>query len=228
MESKLHKHLKSKAMNYLANKGYWIRSTEAPTPVGVIDAWGMTSMDFSTAAIEVKVSRSDYKSKSQKYKEFSAENIANFCYLLCPRGLITEEESPKWGILWYYEESDRLRLIRHPQYISMTDREKLAIMLHCLYSGVNDPDKRLNVDPLSHSLQQAREDRFTTEELELIKKDMNGLLDVDKMMRKVTVSQVPDERFVAMMAEDEREQKLREKIVKKIQALSDLLTKEEK
>jgi len=143
-KSDLHLQLQYKALNYLQNKQYWVRAIEMPTPVGIIDAWGISNVNnYETAAIEVKVSRNDYKSRSQKYKEFSAENIANYCYLLCPVGMINNNESLNWGILWYYEKSDRLRLVRKPTRFEMTDKAKLAVMIHFFYSGLNNPDKLL-------------------------------------------------------------------------------------
>jgi len=143
-KSDLHLQLQYKALNYLQNKQYWVKAIEMPTPDGIIDAWGISNVNnYETAAIEVKVSRNDYKSRSQKYKEFSAENIANYCYLLCPVGMINNNESLNWGILWYYEKSDRLRLVRKPTRFEMTDKAKLAVMIHFFYSGLNNPDKLL-------------------------------------------------------------------------------------
>lgn len=149
MISELHKRLQQKALNYLHDKQYWIKAMEMPTSVGIIDAWGISNSNrYETAGIEVKVSRNDYRSRSQIYKEFSAENIANYCYLLCPEGLIKEHESPNWGILWYYEGSDRLRLIREPTRFEMTDRAKLAVMIHSFWSGVNHPERLLSIKNL--------------------------------------------------------------------------------
>ena len=145
MKSELHSRLQTKALGYLQDKQYWIKAIEMPTPVGIIDAWGISNVNhFETAAIEVKVSRGDYHSRSQKYKEFSSENIANYCYLLCPEGLIKEHESPNWGILWYYEKSDRLRLVRKPTRFEMTDLDKIRVMMSFFYSGANNPEKLLN------------------------------------------------------------------------------------
>lgn len=144
MKSKLHSDLQIKALHYLRDKGYWIKAIEMPTPVGIIDAWGISNSSFpkyDTAAIEVKVSRGDYHSRSQKYKEFSSENIANYCYLLCPEGMITKEESPNWGILWYSEKTGRLRLIRKATRFEMTDLAKLHVMIHFFYSGINNVEK---------------------------------------------------------------------------------------
>src|SRR3990167_6087016 len=145
MKSKLHAELQTKALHYLRDKGYWIKAIEMPTSVGIIDAWGISNSSepkYETAAIEVKVSRSDYRSKSQQYKEFSSENIANYCYLLCPEGMITaEKDSPNWGILWYSEKTGRLRLIRKATRFEMTDYQKLGVMIHFFYSGINNVEK---------------------------------------------------------------------------------------
>lgn len=144
MKSLEHSRLQTKALGYLQDKQYWIKAIEMPTPVGVIDAWGISNVNhYEAAAIEVKVLRNDYKSRSQSYKEFSSVNIANYCFLLCPEGMIADHESPNWGILWYYEKSDRLRLIRKPTRFEMTDQAKLAVMLHFFYSGINHPEKLL-------------------------------------------------------------------------------------
>ena len=140
MKSELHSKLQTKALNYLQDKQYWMKDIEMPTAMGIIDAYGISnSKNYDTAAIEVKVSRNDYHSKSQKYKEFSAEHLANYCYLLCPEGLIKETESPKWGILWYYKKTGRLRLIRKAERFETTDRDKLHVIINCFYSGLNKP-----------------------------------------------------------------------------------------
>lgn len=142
MKSDLHSRLQTKALWYMQGKQYWTKAIEMPTPVGIIDAWGISNCrDYETCAIEVKVSRADYHSRSQKYKEFSAGHIANYCYLLCPAGLIKETESPKWGILYWNEKTNRLQLIRKPERFEMTDRDKLAVMIHFFYSGINNPEK---------------------------------------------------------------------------------------
>jgi hypothetical protein len=40
-----------------------------PTSIGIVDVWGISNANkFDTACIEVKVSRNDYRSKSQNIK----------------------------------------------------------------------------------------------------------------------------------------------------------------
>ena len=144
MKSKLHSELQTKALHYMRHKGYWIKAIEMPTPQGIIDAWGISNSStprYETMAIEVKVSRNDYKSRSQKYKEYHAGNIANYCFLLCPEGMITEKDSPNWGILWYSEKTGRLRRIRDATRYEMTDNDKLAVMINFFYSGRNNVEK---------------------------------------------------------------------------------------
>lgn len=147
MKSNLHQKLQYKGREYLLNKGYWVRAMEMSTSVGIIDVWGISNANnFETIAIEVKVSRNDYKSRSQKYKEFSARNIANYCYVLCPEFMVDKvNDSPKWGILWYSEKSDRLRLVREPERFEMTDRQKLAIVVHFFENRANNPDNLLDI-----------------------------------------------------------------------------------
>ena len=147
MKSDLHKKLQYKGCEYLLNKNYWIKTMEMPSPVGIIDVWGISNASFpryETMAIEVKVSRADYHSRSQKYKEFSASNIANYCYILCPEFMVGEvADSPKWGILWYSEKTGRLRLVRKPQRFEMTAEQKLAIMVNLFENRQNHPEKLL-------------------------------------------------------------------------------------
>ena len=148
MKSNLHQKLQYKGCEYLLNKNYWVRTTEMPTSVGIIDVWGISNANnFETIAIEVKVSRNDYRSRSQKYKEFSAENIANYCYILCPEFMVGEvNDSPKWGILWYNEKTNRLRLVRKPERFEMTERAKLAVMVNLFENRANKPDRLLTVE----------------------------------------------------------------------------------
>lgn len=147
MKSNLHTKLQHKACEYLLNKGFWIRTQEMPTSCGIIDVWGISNANnFETAAIEVKVSRSDYRSRSQKYKELTAENIANHCYILCPDWLVWNyNDSPKWGLLWYSEKTGRLQLVRKPERFEMTDRNKLAVMINLFENRLNHPDRLLQI-----------------------------------------------------------------------------------
>lgn len=70
--------------------------------------------------------------------------IANYCYILCPDYLMgMYYESPKWGVLWWSEKTNRLRLMRPATRFEMTDQAKLAIMLRLFHSGINKPDKLL-------------------------------------------------------------------------------------
>jgi len=142
--SDLHKHLQNKGREYLLNKQYWVRTVEMPTPAGIVDVWGINNANnLETACIEVKVSRGDYRSRSQKYKEFNVDRLANYCYLLCPEGLIGKHESLGWGILWYYKNSDRLRLMRKPTRLEQTERNKLQIMVRLFDNRANKPDNLL-------------------------------------------------------------------------------------
>ena len=51
MISDLHKKLQYKGGEYLLNKGFWIRTMEMPTPVGIIDVWGISNYGHETTAI---------------------------------------------------------------------------------------------------------------------------------------------------------------------------------
>lgn len=140
MKSELHSKLQDKAMNYLLAKSYWIKAVEMPTPVGIIDVWGLSrACDFATMAVEVKVSRNDFRSNSQKYKNQRPSHIANSCYILCPAELIKPEEvNEDWGLLWY-QEGKKLVNKKQARFVEMSDRQKLEILIYFLHSGVNNP-----------------------------------------------------------------------------------------
>ena len=140
MKSELHSKLQDKAINYLSAKSYWIKAKEMPTLGGIIDAWGLSrSQNFEVMAIEVKVSKNDFRSRSQKDKECYSGAIANQCYVLCPANLIQPEEvNPYWGLLWY-EEGKNLINKKRATFLEMTDRQKLEALIYFLSSGVNKP-----------------------------------------------------------------------------------------
>src|SRR3990167_6730505 len=104
--SDLHKELQVKAKYYLLNKGFWICGEEVPMPAGVCDAWGMSRADYlETMAIEVKVSRTDFRSRSHIFKENLPYPMGNFQYVLCQADLIQPHEiHEKWGLLWWNGE----------------------------------------------------------------------------------------------------------------------------
>lgn len=121
---------------------------EMPTSCGIIDVWGIKSGSssntrrYESIAIEVKVSRNDYRSRSQKYKEHVAEHIANYCYILCPEYMIGEHyDSPNWGIIWWNEKTNRLRVVRKPVFHDQTERSKLEIMINLFENRANCPDR---------------------------------------------------------------------------------------
>ena len=140
MKSELHSKLQDRAMDYMLAKSYWVKAIEMPTLGGIIDAWGLSrSQNYETMAIEVKVSRSDFRSRSQRYKEYNSGAFANRCYILCPANLIKPEEvNPYWGLLWY-EDGKKLINKKQPTFLEMTDRQKLVALIHFLSSGRNYP-----------------------------------------------------------------------------------------
>lgn len=140
MKSQQHQELQDKAKNYLHNKGYWICGTEVPMPVGVCDAWGMSRAGagsmYETMAIEVKVSRTDFRSRSQKYKEFSSFPLGNYQYVLCPKGLILPQEChSEWGLLW--RDKGRIVNKKKAPRMEMTAEQKLKVLIYFLNNGAN-------------------------------------------------------------------------------------------
>jgi len=142
MRSELHKQLQGVAKNYLLNKAYWICGQEVPMPQGICDAWGMKHFDLETMAIEVKVSRPDFHSLSQKCKESSSSVLGNYQYILCPQGLIGAKEChDKWGLLWF--ENGRIINKKKAPFLSMTAEQKLDVLIHFLFNGVNEKRPKL-------------------------------------------------------------------------------------
>ncbi len=138
MKSELHQKLQDKAIKYLLDKAYWITRQEAQTLGGIVDVWGMRHIDYKTICIEVKVSKSDHRSRSQKYKEYNSGVIANKNFILSPKWLIMPEEvNPHWGLLWYDEETDRIQNLKQPTELEQTELQKLETLIHFLYNGVN-------------------------------------------------------------------------------------------
>lgn len=143
MKSDLHSKLQSVARGYLIGKTYWICGEEVPMPHGICDAWGMSrSMNCQTMAIEVKVSRPDFRSPSQKGKERSSDfPMANQCLILCPAGLIHPEEvHPTWGLLWW--DGEKIINKKRAPCLEMTAEQKLKVLVHFLNNGWNDKRPR--------------------------------------------------------------------------------------
>ena len=138
MKSKLHQELQEKAKNYLYDKSYWITRIETPVPIGVCDVWGIKSDsgNYETIAIEVKVSRSDFLKRRSKYKQFSS-NMANRHYFLCPPDLIKPNEIDfRWGLLWW-DGNGKIINKKQAEFIEMTDRQKLWVLVQFLSSKLN-------------------------------------------------------------------------------------------
>lgn len=154
MRSDLHKELQNKAEGYLLNKGYWICGQEVPMPIGICDAWGMSRVnELDTMAIEVKVSRTDFRSRSQRYKEVSSFPLGNYQYVLCPAGLIQPQETHhEWGLLWW--TGDRMLNKKKAVRMDMTAENKLQILLYFLDNTTNHArpllkeQQMLNLKPL--------------------------------------------------------------------------------
>jgi len=143
MPSELHNQLQERARNYLLNKGYWIVGVEVPMPLGVCDAWGMSnSNNYETMAIEVKVSRGDFRSNSQKYKENSISQLGNYQYILCPENMIRPEEvHSEWGLLWW--NGKKIINKKKAPRLEMIERDKIATIMSFLENRVNNNRPKL-------------------------------------------------------------------------------------
>ena len=159
-KSNLHAELQSRAKGYLYNKGYWICGEEVPMPLGICDAWGMCRSayqidgeSYPCMAIEVKVSRSDFRSKSQLYKEKSSTPLGNYQYVLCPAGLIQPHEChEEWGLLWWDIEKERMVNKKTAPRMEMTAKQKLDVLIYFLNNGANVKRPQLNSMPTQTTL----------------------------------------------------------------------------
>ena len=151
MKSELHQKLQTIGRHYALNKSYWV-AEEVPTMVGICDVWGISRViNFFTIAIEVKVSRQDFRSRGQKYKERMLETRpqGNTNYILCPANLIYPDEVDEfWGLLWW--NGERVVNKKQPKVIETTDRNKLEILIHFLNNGQNDKKPKLELPFLSN------------------------------------------------------------------------------
>lgn len=133
-ESKLHKELKEKGCQYLLNQGFRLARMEKNCDYhGIADVWGIDFQTHYTKIIEVKISRADFH--SDKHKRYRTANFppAEEVYYLCPKGLISKDEVPKeYGLLWYYENSGRLRNIKKAPHLKVTIGVKLKILIDFL------------------------------------------------------------------------------------------------
>ena len=138
MKSEEHQKIQEKAVNYLLDKSYWITKMEVPCRGIIADVWGMKSENgnFETAMIEVKVSKADFRNNKYKEARTEEDSMAERCYILCPSGLIEPKEiHPKWGLLWYGDE--RIKNMKQAEFVVMTDRQKLEVLVRFLASKLN-------------------------------------------------------------------------------------------
>ena len=116
MESKEHKQLKDRAIEYLFNKSCWIACPEVECGYyGRYDVWGIKNDEnLMTYGIEVKISRQDFRNNKYKEKkldmacdreEYENWTPANLNYILCPAGLLMPEDiHRRYGLLWFNGE----------------------------------------------------------------------------------------------------------------------------
>ena len=137
MRSELHKELQEIAKAYAISKTYWICGDEVPMPFGVCDVWGMSrSKQCETMAIEVKVSREDFRSDSQKLRESLTYPLGNYQYIFCPENLIFPHEiHEKWGLIWW--NGKKVVNKKRAPLLEMTAQEKLDALLYFLNNGTN-------------------------------------------------------------------------------------------
>lgn len=92
------------------------------------DIWGTNG--FSSAMIEVKVSRSDFLNDKKKFvrqPENAVHAVGNHRYYLCPKGIINIDDLPEgWGLLWY--DKGEISIIKEAAYLKTYNRGELSIL----------------------------------------------------------------------------------------------------
>ena len=153
MKSTKHSELQTIGRGYLLQKNYWICGEEVPMPRGICDVWGMSRCNnYETMAIEVKISRPDFRSRSQQGKEFGSD-LANYHYILCPAGLIQPEEvHEKWGLLW--EVNGKIKNKKKSPFIEITAEDKLKVLIYFLNNGQNKNRPRFPNNVIEVPLQE--------------------------------------------------------------------------
>lgn len=83
---------------------------------------------WTTAIIEVKVSRSDFLADVKKpFRKNPAEGCGEHRFYCCPDGLIKETEIPKaWGLL--YEKNGKIEVIRHAESQICNSRNEFHLL----------------------------------------------------------------------------------------------------
>lgn len=83
----------------------YLRRHERTIDVLMLRNWGgVKSESFERLAIEIKVSKSDYKNETDEKRSPAWAN-AHRCAYACPEGIITPDQLPPgWGLLWVYPE----------------------------------------------------------------------------------------------------------------------------
>lgn len=156
MESKLHKKLKERAVEYLFNKSCWVVRPEVDCGYyGRYDVWGIKNdVNLMTYGIEVKISKADFRNNRGKEAKlhYGIEREeddwipANLNYILCPENLLQPEEiHRRYGLLWF--NGERLVNKKTPLFNEMTDRQKVKIIMKFLATRQNKnsliPTKRV-------------------------------------------------------------------------------------
>lgn len=132
-----HRKLCVKAASYLKNKGivgfnkctYVVceleRAGESP------DAFGFNNI--TSQLIEVKVSRSDFLSDKRKsFRKIPEFEIGTHRSYLCPSGLIKESDLPEgWGLLWY-NDNNKIDVIKKPEAQKCNRGEEVNILTSIL------------------------------------------------------------------------------------------------
>lgn len=144
MKSDLHTELQSIAKGYAISKTFWVCGEEVRMPLGICDVWGMSrNCNLKTMAIEVKVSKADFRSASQKGKEIHPNPLGNYQYIFCPANLIYPDEiHPQWGLLWW--NGKRIINKKPAPELEMTAEQKLDILVYFLANGMNQHRPKLS------------------------------------------------------------------------------------
>jgi hypothetical protein len=109
----LHRRLTQLAARYLLRNGCELVATEFSTRLNgfqgdhIFDAIGLDLPGMRVSVVEAKTSRGDFKGDPKIWDARDGyAAVAERCYLVCPQGLVSEDELPApWGLIHYLTDA---------------------------------------------------------------------------------------------------------------------------
>lgn len=143
-----HRELCEIGAKYLRNcKIWWIRKPYVlleMCPIGgeSPDVFGLDGS--RSLLIEVKITRSDFKTDFKKKYRQEGKGVGLTRYYLCPEGVIGEKELPdKWGLLWCNDKG-KIEVIKRSECFHERDFEHELTIMQSVIRRLADKRKILD------------------------------------------------------------------------------------